>query len=471
MYMKKNISSKLLFAFALGLLLTACSEYLDILPKGQKIPTTLADFEALIRDEYGTHRLDASNAVTLLNDCYQTTANLNYYPLRKANYMWDETADRIYLNNSDEAMYYASYAAISTCNLIIEHAPAATESTEAERNEVIAYAKVLRAMNYFYLVNFYAETYQESNAAAKNAVPLITSANMGASYQQPTVKEIYDFILNDMKEALPFLKPESPTPLHPNLGVAYAFYTRVYLQMNNYPEALRYAELALDENDRLYDWTAYYAENKDQIENTNSYTQTASPTGHDYIENYYFRHGGSAYSSTENSISVERKAKFEEGDAKAAARWKVRTVGTETYCVSTTRGFFNAGGITTTEVYLIQAECLARNGKYGDAMDVLNKVRKTRILSDKYADLTATTEEQAIEYIRRTKDNELILTIIPFADARRYNLEPKYARTLSKVADGQTITLSPTSHLWTMPFPMGAINNPGNGAITQNVNK
>lgn len=470
--MKTNIFPiKLLFVFVLTLSFTACNDYLDILPKGERIPTTLSDFEALLRDEYGTHRLDASNAINLLNDRYQTIANLNYYPLTKANYMWDENANRIELNNSDETMYYASYASISTCNLIIEHAPTTTESTDAECNEVIAYAKVLRAINYFYLVNFYAETYQENNAATKNAVPLITNANIGASYQQLTVKGIYDFILNDMQEALPFLKSESPTPLHPNLGTAYAFYARVYLQMSNYTKALEYANLALAENGQLYDWTTYYSENKTQIETPDSYTTTASPTGHYYIENYYFRHGASSYSSTENPISVERKAKFEDGDARAAARWKVRTVGTETYCVSTTRGFFNAGGITTTEVYLIKAECLARSGKYSEAMNELNKVREKRILSEKYVPLTASTEEKAIEYIRRTKDNELILTIIPFADARRYNTETKYARTLSKVVDGQTISLSPASHMWTMPFPMGAIKNPGNGTIIQNVSK
>lgn len=470
--MKTNIFiTRFLIILILTLSQVSCNDYLDILPKGNKIPTTLADFEAMIRDEYTTHRVDAANAINLLNDRYQTIANLNYYPLIKANYMWDESADRIYLNNSDEAMYYASYASISVCNLIIEYAPSATESSDTERNEVISYAKVIRAMNYFNLVNFYADTYQESTASVKNAVPLITSAVINAPYKQLTIQGIYDFILTDLEEALPNLKKESPSPLHPNIGTAYAFYARVYLQMNNYTKALEYANLALAENDKLYDWTEYYAENKTEIENPDSYTTTASPMKHDYIENYIFRHGSSSYSSTENPISVERKARFEEGDARAAARWKVRTVGAETYYVSTTRGFFNSGGITTTEIYLIKAECLARSGKYGDAMNELNKVRSTRILSEKYIPLSASTEEEAIEYIRRTKDNELILTLIPFADARRYNLEAKYARTLSKVADENSLLLSPTSHMWTMPFPMGAIKNPGNGTIIQNVNK
>ena len=73
--------------------------------------------------------------------------------------------------------------------------------------------------------------------------------------------------------------------------------------------------------------------------------------------------------------------------------------------------------------------------------------------------------------IRRTKDNELIFTIVPFADARRFNAEGTFARALSKTWEGQTYTLTPASHLWIMPFPAGAVQNPGNGTITQNVSK
>jgi tetratricopeptide (TPR) repeat protein len=470
--MKTNtIIIKLLALLALSLSQVSCNDYLDILPKGEKIPTTLADFEAMLRHEWRVHHIVAGQAVNLLNDSYQTVSDLNYYLLTRANYLWDESVNRISLNYVAEEVFFEGYLSISSCNLIIEHAPTATECTDAERAEVMACAKVLRAMTYFNIVNYYADTYDKNTASAKNAVPWITSADVNAPSQQLTIQEIYDHILNDVKEALPNLPATSPTPLHPNRGAAYAFYARVYLQMSNYPEALKYAELALAENDQLYDWTAYYEENKTQIENLDSYTATPSPAGHYYIENYIFRHGGSVLQSKGSSIPVERKVRFEDGDARAAACWKLRTVGIDTYYVSTTIGFFNTGGITTTEVYLIKAECLARAGQYNDAMAELNKVREKRILADKYAPLSASTEEEAINYIRRTKDNELIGMLIPFADARRYNLDPKYARTLSKVVEGQTLTLLPTSHLWTMPFPMEAIKNPGNGTLTQNVNK
>ena len=104
-------------------------------------------------------------------------------------------------------------------------------------------------------------------------------------------------------------------------------------------------------------------------------------------------------------------------------------------------------------------------------MNTLNAVRQTRIRPEVYQPLTASTLTEAIELIRRTKDNELIFSIVPFADARRFNQEGTYARTITKTYEGETYTLRPDSHLWTMPFPAGAINNPGNGSIQQNVSK
>lgn len=470
--MRRNIVNLLTFlVFSLSFGLTSCNDYLDVLPKGQKIPTSLADYEAFIRDEYGCQRVDITQTSILLNDRFLSSSTLSYYPLYKANYFWDESANRIALNNADEGAYYNGYGAISTFNLIIEHAPSATEATDAQKNELVAQAKVLRAMTYYNLVNYYADTYDEATAATKLSVPLITSANVGASYKQVSIKEMYDFMLNDVKEALPYLPKKAATILHPNLGTAYALNARIYLQMGNYAIALENAENALKENSSLYDWVAYYNSNKAQIENPTSYTTTTSPMNFSYVENYNYRHGASYSSSTESSLQVDRATRFEAGDSRFASRWKLRTVGADTYYTSTTRGFFNYGGITTTEVYLIKAECLARSGKYDLAMDALDAVRQKRILPAQYVKLTATTEEEAISYIRRTKGNELILTITAFADARRYNKEAKYARNLTKVFSGQSYSLSPNSHMWTMPFPMGAISNPGNGSIKQNVEK
>ncbi|WP_163398311.1 RagB/SusD family nutrient uptake outer membrane protein [Flavobacterium fluviatile] len=467
----KNIYKKIACLLALGVTFASCENYLDDAPKGSKIPTTLADYEAFLRDEYTNHRVDITGASQLLNDQYVTVASLASNRLYNANYMWDENADRIALKVSDETMYYSSYAGISTFNLIIENALSTTNATEAEQRVVWAEAKVLRAMNYFNLVNFYADTYDASTASTKLSVPLITSANINAPNKQVTIQEMYDFILNDVKEALPYLPKVSQTALHPNLGAGYAFYSRVYLQMNNYTEALKYADLALAENNKLYDWIAFYNANKTLIETPANYTTFTSPMGFNYVENYTYRHGTYNSLTTENSIPVERAARFESGDARFLSRWKIYTVGAETYYRRTLSGAFNFGGITTVEVYLIKAECLARANQISDALAVLNTVRKTRILPASYQDISTTDKAIALKAIFRTKNNELTNTLIPFADARRLNAEGVYPVSFSKVANGTTYTLSSTSHMWTMPFPQGAVKNPGNGTLTQNVEK
>jgi tetratricopeptide (TPR) repeat protein len=467
----KNIYKKIACLLALGLTFVSCEDYLSDVPKGSKSPTTLADYEAFLRDEYTNHRVDITGASQLLNDQYVTVANLANYRLYNANYMWDENADRIALKVSDETAYYSSYAGISTFNLIIENALTTTKATEAEQRIVWAEAKVLRAMNYFNLVNFYADTYVASTASTKLSVPLITSANINAPNKQVTIQEMYDFILNDVKDALPYLPKVSQTALHPNLGAGYAFYARVYLQMNNYTEALKYADLALAENNKLYDWIGYYNTNKAIIDAPNSYTTTISPMGYNYVENYTFRHGTFSTLTTENSIPVERAQRFEAGDAKFISRWKIYTVGAETYYRRTLSGAFNFGGITTVEVYLIKAECLARAGQISEALDVLNTVRKTRILPASYQDISTADKTTALNAVFRTKNNELNNTLIPFADARRLNAEGVYKVSYTKTANGTTYTLASDSHLWTMPFPLGATQNPGNGTITQNVSK
>lgn len=470
--MKTKIN-KLLLGSCLVLLacLCSCDDYLSNVPKGQRIPTTLNDFSVMLADEYTNCREDVTQALVLLNDRYVSDGYLSYYELWNANYFWNENADRIAMNKSDETTYYNGYAGISTANLLIENAPTATEATDAERGQVIAQAKILRAMKYFTLVNYYAKTYNAATAATDGGVPLITSAEVGATYTQPSVQEIYDFIVQDISEALPALPERALNVLYADKATAYALAARVYLQMGNYQEALASAGEALKRNDRLFDWVAFYNDNAAVLSVPDVYQSITSPMGFDYEENYIFCHGNNSYSGNDLQMREDRGNRFEQGDAHFMSRWKIRTMAGSTYYNPNMGGYFNRGGLTTTEVYLIQAECLARTGNVAGAMDVLNTVRQKRILPEYYQPLAASSADVAIDMIIKVKGDALVQTIIPFCDARRLNLEPAHARTLTKVENGQQYTLSPSSHMWVMPFPMGAVKNSGNGTVTQNVER
>ena len=60
--MKKYILTALL---VLASVLSGCDNYIDVMPKGVRIPKTLADYEALLRNEYNVNYLPSQQALYL----------------------------------------------------------------------------------------------------------------------------------------------------------------------------------------------------------------------------------------------------------------------------------------------------------------------------------------------------------------------------------------------------------------------
>lgn len=451
---------------------TSCNNFIDEMPKGVRVPTTLADYEALLRDEYSVNYIPCVQALYLINDRKigdNTCRNVDN--LNTANYMWKEDKDRAALNSSTEDVFDNGYGILGVVNTVLEYVPGSTEATQAEKDEVMAYAYAIRAFTLFQIVNFYADAYDPSTAASTPGVPLIYSGNLGSPWHQGTVKEVYDQILADFNKALELGVPEkSMTVIHPDRASVEAGLARVYLSMRDYDAALSHAQAALDHNSELFDWVEYYEEYKNRIEDPEDYNLISSPMAHLNVENYWFcsGQGNPNYPTRNIDIPVDRANRFEDGDCKLACSWKRYESSTDVYFRGMLNGYYNLAGITTPEVYLIKAECQARKGDIEGALATLDEVRKTRIHPDYYSPSVASDVAEAIDRIRLTKDNELLGSMIPFIDLKRYNAEGTYPRTLIKTFDGQTYTLSPSSHLWTMVFPANSINRPGNGVLTQN---
>lgn len=467
--MKKYIA--IIFS-AVMMLMSSCNDYIDVLPKGMRIPTTLQDFEALMRNEYSANYLACAQALYLLNDKFVgTNACRNQDNLTTCHYMWKEDRDRTLLNASTEDVFDNGYGIIGVMNTIIENAPGATDATDAEKNEVLAYAYAVRAFVLFQIVNYYADAYDPVKADATPGVPLIYSANLNAPWHQGSVKEVYDQILSDFNKSIELGVPEKAmTAVQPDRGAVEAGLARVYLSMREYDKALAHAEAALDRNSRLFDWNDFYAQYKDRVDNPDDYNKITSPMDHVNVENFWFcsGNGNPNYPCSDIDIPEERRAMFEPGDVRALCRWKKYQSQADVYYRGMLTGYYNLSGIATPEVYLIKAECQVRKGNITDGLETLDTVRKTRLAPDSYTPSAASDEGEAIAKIRRAKADELINSIYPFIDAKRLNAEGKYTVTITKTFDDKAYTLSPTSHLWTMVFPANAINRPGNGTLTQN---
>ncbi|WP_303037569.1 RagB/SusD family nutrient uptake outer membrane protein, partial [uncultured Duncaniella sp.] len=213
--MKKYILTALL---VLASVLSGCDNYIDVMPKGIRIPKTLADYEALLRNEYNVNYLPSQQALYLINDKFvEANSCRNVDDLRTANYMWKESRNRCELNASAEDMFNNGYGIIGIVNTLIEKVPEATECTEAERAEVMSYAYAIRAFVLYYIVNFYADAYDPQKAASTPGIPLIYSGELGTPWHQGSVKEVYDQMISDFNKAIELGIPEtSMTAVHPN---------------------------------------------------------------------------------------------------------------------------------------------------------------------------------------------------------------------------------------------------------------
>lgn len=470
----KNIGKVALAAAAICTsgVFTSCNDYLDVLPKGKKIPVTYADYLPLLANEYGCGQQPIYQVNYMMNDVQLNKSVLTTYDLNRALYMWDEGADRVTLNKADESFFYYTYGAINTFNLIIEKAPAMTDCTDAQRNELVSYARVRRAHAYYHLVNYYADAYDAKTADATRGVPMIYSADVDAPHKQESVGFTYKFIVDELTAVISSntLPDKSLSVLHPDKTAAHAVLAKVYLSMGEYAKALAEVETVLKVKNALIDWNAVYTANKAGLDNPTNYATIPSVLNHASVENILYVNGDNSpnYDSNEKNMTEYRMAFFENGDNHFKCRWKLRATSTDTYGQGMMRGYFNKMGIRTVEMYYIKAECLARTGKIADAMQVLNQVRKTYVDPSVYADLSATDLKDALEKIIKSKDNMMVMSLVPFIDMKRLNKEGVLVRDLKKTVDGKEYTLKADSHFWTMVFPAGAVNNHGNGTITQN---
>lgn len=445
---------------------TSCKKYLDIVPKGQKIPQSFEDYKALIESPDG-HMFEYDNQNLVANDFYIVKSQQAAVTLSNINYNWQEDKERMQFLTTDRG-YNNAYRGIFLYNVLVNNVPSATTGTTADKNRLVAQAKIGRSMLYFYLVTSYAKMYDAATAAQDRGVLLNTEDNMDASLKQVSVKEIYDFILNDINQALPALPEQAEDVFFANKASAFAFLSRVHLFMQQYDQAAAYADSALNRNKQLFDYVAYYNQNKAQADGS-SPSINVPRFEFNSPENYIFHYGGDAVKRQGFYISMLRPSdstQYDQGDARFKVNYALVNFG-EQILAYRRMDDVNGGGIRTPEMYYTKAECLARQGKLAKAMEALNTVRRKRIIPEFYSDVTAKDLPEAIALIRRELKCEYRGTGLVYLTLRRFNNDPQFRATITKTEGDKTYSITPDSRIWIMPFSSTAINY-SNGLLIQN---
>ncbi len=233
--------------------LTACNDFLTVEQKGKNtIPGFLSDPRGLHSGLVGAYQKYFSQydrQFLKYPEVAGITANLN---VTSGSDMLDQYN---FVPNAVSATtsYYIWYSlgtALANANNIIQYAPIVAKDfperadfCEQQRGQAL----FLRALCHFDLVRVFAQPYNYTADASHLGIPVLTiTPGPNDNPSRNTVKEVYDQILIDLKEAATILTDEKAMDSHyASLQAVNAMQARVYLYMEDWQNAYDYAVKAI----------------------------------------------------------------------------------------------------------------------------------------------------------------------------------------------------------------------------------
>jgi len=450
----KNIILILLLALA------ACNKdnFLDAKPdQALVVPTSLTDLQALLDNDIVMNGASSFGLIPQLGE----TGSDNYYitdatyltmkPLYQHCYTWDKqvfNGEEIYdWDYPYRSVFYANVVLQGLANLT--PAPEQQVGWNSEKGSALFY----RAHMFYQLAQVFAPVYTAATATTDLGIPLKMDPDVSIPITRATVQQTYDQVINDLKAALPLLPVTPLYKTRPGKTAVYALLARVYQSMQDYNNAFLYSDSAL------------------QLQNTLTDYNTLNTT-----TNFPFTRYGPEVIFGANVLAVDivpikpgTTARVDSTLYNSYAANDLRKVlffknisGNITFLGSYDGSTVLFGGTATDEMYLVRAECNARNGNTAAAMADLNTLLKTRWKTGTFIPYTATGSADALNQVLTERRKELLMRGVRWTDLRRLNKESQFARTLTRITQGQTYTLPPNDPRYVYPIPDNVIGfNPG----------
>lgn len=441
----------------------SCEDYTDVTPKGALVVETADQFHQMV--SLPNRGYPINNFQYLSDDQWMREANvIGRTPnIDIINFTFDEATDRISLMTGS-SFYNQAYNYINRWNTIISLVDD-SKGDVSTKQLAKAEAKINRAYDHFLLVNTYAKAYDPQTAATDGGICIMDKFDLEAQPSKSTVAQVYDFIQKDIDESLPYLQEKPLDVYHPSLAFAYAFKAKVHLFKREIAGAKEAAEKSLTYNNQIFDLKAYSAQGGPSVVAVPA-ANNVEVLSYQYMTGYNEMNFAQSY-----IISPELRTLFGTNDARFnlffnAASTTNLDQGSNTAYWSTqyTRFFYSTVGMKTTEVYLMLAECYAREDKFSDAVAVLNTLRVKRILSGIVNLTVPATRKETMQLVINERRKELLLGFNRFFDLKRFNNEADYAKTITRVfpivnktVPQKTYTLQPNSRLYIVPFPLSAL--------------
>ncbi len=464
--------------YSLFVLLTmttvGCDNYIDITPKGAVTVDSAQQYYELIATPMRAYY--PSSFILLSDDQWVKESEILGYESISAdgiNFTFNEKADRTIL--PDNNLYENIYSLILRSNLVIDNVDKGQGSQEL-KTLAKAEARTFRAFDHFLAVNTFAKAYNPETAASDGGVCIMDRYDLEATPVKSTVAEVYNFIINELEQAVPLLEEKPVNIYHPNRAFGYALLAKVYLFHRDWAKAQEAAEQSLKLNSQLADYNLI-----NDAGGTARYKNFAKDGNPEVLSYHWMAGWGSGEQVClyhYGIISPELKSLFEANDLRyslflrdtgtSITSWFDSGSGAAIWTPAITnldRFTYMSVGLRTAEVYLIMAEALARQNNLTEAANYVSQLRDKRIKGGNgHVDAPATQVEM-VKMIIDERRKELLFGFNRFFDLKRLNIEPEYQKTITRVFPvlniseahpQQTYTLKPDSRLYIIPFPHSA---------------
>lgn len=463
----KNKLYTALLCLASAMAFSSCNDFVDVVPKGNTIPSTVEDLARMMNngsmatgaDETELYSINTgimfgsvfSDDVSCTDDpsnpLFATVQSMQMLlsPLKFEPFAYGVAESDVNWDN----IYHSNYIA----NYVLENVDKVEESASISRDEVKGRALVFRAMNYFLLVNIYGKQYVKGEANDAPGVPLVLEPTVTKSFPRATVAEVYAQIMKDLDEAVNCLKTDVSAYNHlPSKAAALALRARVNLWMKNYDAAYADAAAALQLKSTLLNYNTLSLiyptmpmvglNGYDTNIETNPEILWSRRVSEQFMVTYSPKMA--AIVDTQNDL---RHTLFVSNYAMAGMK--------EPMCWTKHRH----SGIDVSEVWLIKAESALRKSSpdLASALDALNTVRKNRYAAASYADFTTTDAKAALEEVFKERRREECWTELSFFDKKRKTADPTTAEGMERTWNGQTYTLPVGDPRWQKAIPLNVM--------------
>lgn len=412
-------------------------------------------------------------------------------------YRWDLKATDTYITSC----YSGLYQIISRCNFFMDYKDQVynsltTDQQKDEFNRRLADVYFARAIAYSDLLRVFCDAYDPQSADNQLGISLVkTYKGSGVVQPRSSLKESYEFILEDLNQSEKFMMREGADAKYFTKGAVWALKSRVYLYTKEWEKAKEYAQKVMNLNYyTLADATTIRYIDQETNQRISEYDLLwRYDVGNEIIWKIAMSttdKGGSlgriflGYNSSQYYPDYipgnEVVSRYRSDDARVNTFFgQVKTgygfdavlfrkyPGNADIDAGTGKYFVNMPKVLRlSEVYLIYAEACANIGDLQGANKALTALRKKRIKNYGIANYDAST---IMKEVQEERFKELIMEGFRLSDLKRWNLGFQRQKQLNTIDGPDNNQLKVTSDRveFTWPIPQHEIDATG-GIIKPN---